>query len=80
MFAMIGQIFFLNYLLFFYCVVFLYQLYRLCWSLRHNVEGRVEIEADDWINYEEDEMEVEGNWNIHFLLVMTDLKWVFPPL
>uniref|UniRef100_A0A3B3Y6C6 Solute carrier family 5 member 1 n=1 Tax=Poecilia mexicana TaxID=48701 RepID=A0A3B3Y6C6_9TELE len=34
-------------------------LHRLCWSLRNSTEERVEIETDDWTNYEEDEMEVE---------------------
>ncbi|MEQ2244696.1 Sodium/glucose cotransporter 1 [Ilyodon furcidens] len=34
-------------------------LHRLCWSLRNSTEERVDIEQDDWVNYEEDEMETE---------------------
>ncbi|XP_072311469.1 sodium/glucose cotransporter 1 [Eucyclogobius newberryi] len=35
-------------------------LYRLCWSLRNNTEERVDIEADDWIDNQDDKkMEIE---------------------
>ncbi|XP_044000096.1 sodium/glucose cotransporter 1-like [Gambusia affinis] len=34
-------------------------LHRLCWSLRDSTEERVDLEQDDWVNYEEDEKKME---------------------
>ncbi|XP_008422297.1 sodium/glucose cotransporter 1-like [Poecilia reticulata] len=34
-------------------------LHRLCWSLRDSTEERIDLEQDDWVNYEEDEKNME---------------------
>lgn len=35
-------------------------LYRLCWSLRHNTEERIDLEQDDWVDNEDDNnMEID---------------------
>uniref|UniRef100_A0A087YP93 Sodium/glucose cotransporter 1 n=1 Tax=Poecilia formosa TaxID=48698 RepID=A0A087YP93_POEFO len=33
-------------------------LHRLCWSLRDSTEERIDLEQDDWVNYEEDEKNI----------------------